>query len=55
MCGICGIYHNDRSCKVNRQLVEDMNDLLDHRGPDDEGYYFNANIGMGMRLSLIHI
>ena len=33
-----------------------MNSALYERGPDDEGYYFKNNIGLGMRrLSIIDI
>jgi asparagine synthase (glutamine-hydrolysing) len=33
-----------------------MNNSLAHRGPDDDGYYVNANIGMAMRrLAIIDV
>lgn len=35
MCGICGIYTDKISLKEN---IISMNNLLRHRGPDDEGY-----------------
>ncbi len=36
MCGICGIYaFND---VIDPSVVHRMNQILKHRGPDDEGY-----------------
>lgn len=53
MCGICGIYSDD---KVERDLLVKMNNLLKHRGPDDEGYYLKDNFGFAMkRLSIIDL
>ena len=53
MCGICG--------KISKQGVslEDirrMNDVIVHRGPDDDGYYVDRMAGLGMRrLSIIDL
>jgi len=51
MCGICGIFgFNDE------KLVKEMTRILAHRGPDDEGFYFDTDIGLGhRRLSVIDI
>lgn len=50
MCGICGFNWEDRS------LLQKMNSILEHRGPDDHGYYFNRNISLGhRRLSIIDL
>ena len=55
MCGICGWLSLDGS-PVNRIVVEQMAARLAHRGPDDEGYYFNQTIGLGQkRLSIIDL
>jgi len=40
MCGICGII-NFNGKPISRNLIQQMNNTLIHRGPDDEGYYFN--------------
>ena len=40
MCGICGIVDFSGTA-VNQDLVRQMSNTLTHRGPDDEGYYFN--------------
>ncbi len=55
MCGICGIYRFDGQ-DVKQEDVTRMNQIMIHRGPDDEGYYINKTIGLGMRrLSIIDI
>lgn len=36
MCGICGWLNTN--CKVDGSVVERMNNVSKHRGPDDEGY-----------------
>ena len=56
MCGINGII----SSKQNSQLinvVSKMNDIIIHRGPDDDGLFnFDNRVFMGMRrLSIIDL
>jgi asparagine synthase (glutamine-hydrolysing) len=56
MCGIAGIYSKDEMKSVDRHLLKRMCDLMRHRGPDDEGYYVERNVGLGMRrLSIIDL
>lgn len=48
MCGICGIsMKNGKPVQPND--IKKMCDVMTHRGPDDEGFYFIKNIGLGMR------
>ncbi len=55
MCGIVGIA-NANSRTASREIIERMNACIVHRGPDDDGFYVNENIGLGMRrLSIIDI
>lgn len=54
MCGICGIV--EKKSDVDRSILKRMNDSLYHRGPDDEGFYINKNVGLASRrLSIIDI
>ena len=56
MCGICGIFHSDRTEAVNRDLLLTMNGQMAHRGPDDDGLFVDGNAGLAMRrLSIIDI
>ena len=51
MCGICGIAGFE-----DKKLVKEMAGLITHRGPDDDGFYFDKNIGLASRrLSIIDI
>lgn len=53
MCGIAG-YLTDRD--PGEELLSRMCDVLRHRGPDDEGYYRDGSLRMGMRrLSIIDV
>ncbi len=56
MCGINGIFHRNNQQVVSRTLLEMMANTLDHRGPDDKGFYANQSIGLGQtRLSIIDL
>jgi asparagine synthase (glutamine-hydrolysing) len=56
MCGICGIFYTDRARRVERDTLTEMNERIVHRGPDDDGFLVEANIGLAMRrLSIIDI
>jgi len=51
MCGICGFYGFG-----DKNLIKRMCKVLTHRGPDDEGYFYDKNITLGVRrLSIIDI
>jgi asparagine synthase (glutamine-hydrolysing) len=55
MCGITGIY-NFKGAAIDRDLLHEMMGQLRHRGPDGEGSYVSAGIGLGhRRLSIIDI
>ncbi len=52
MCGIIGIVNKNRP--VNMNVLKDMADTLNHRGPDDEGHIIIDNLGFyHKRLSII--
>jgi asparagine synthase (glutamine-hydrolysing) len=51
MCGICGFTGTE-----DISLIKAMTQLLEHRGPDDEGYYNDGLINCGFRrLSIIDL
>jgi len=53
MCGINGILKFNQD-KVDQNQLLKMRDVLEHRGPDDAGFYIQDNIGLGhRRLSII--
>jgi asparagine synthase (glutamine-hydrolysing) len=56
MCGICGIFYPDPNQSVDRAILANMNRQIAHRGPDDEGFFVDKNIGLAMRrLSIIDV
>jgi asparagine synthase (glutamine-hydrolysing) len=56
MCGICGIIYRDRNRLIRADILQDMSQKIVHRGPDDDGYFVEKNIGIAMRrLSIIDI
>jgi asparagine synthase (glutamine-hydrolysing) len=56
MCGICGKLAFDHREIISPSLVKAMADTIQHRGPDDEGYYVSGPVGLGFRrLSIIDL
>ena len=55
MCGIVGLVRSD-GLDVDQGLLGRMCNAIRHRGPDDDGFYVNGPIGLGMRrLSIIDV
>ena len=55
MCGIAGIVRNDGR-PIDEQLLSRMCNAIRHRGPDDDGFYINGSVGLGMRrLAIIDL
>jgi asparagine synthase (glutamine-hydrolysing) len=59
MCGITGIYHyGGAEPALNQALLARMARSMEHRGPDDEGFYVNHDrrLGLGFRrLAIIDL
>ncbi|WBO24123.1 XrtA/PEP-CTERM system amidotransferase [Sphingomonas abietis] len=56
MCGIAGIFHLDTPKPVDPARVKQMLDVIAHRGPDGEGVWTAAGVGLGQRrLAIIDI
>ncbi|MBD3346452.1 MAG: asparagine synthase (glutamine-hydrolyzing) [Chitinivibrionales bacterium] len=55
MCGICGIFdYNNR--QIDKAILKKMTDVMIHRGPDDQGHFVDAAVGLGhRRLSIIDL
>jgi asparagine synthase (glutamine-hydrolysing) len=59
MCGICGIV--ERNGPIDHQALKRMTAAIQHRGPDDEGFYVapeegQTGVGLGFRrLSIIDL
>ena len=56
MCGICGQFNFVDGEPVYPALIGRMTRSIIHRGPDDEGSYFDGSLGFGFRrLSIIDL
>jgi asparagine synthase (glutamine-hydrolysing) len=56
LCGICGVFEYKNQNKIDKDALGKMSSVIEHRGPDDEGFYTESSIGLGMRrLSIIDL
>lgn len=56
MCGITGIWNYKTGQPVNCDRLQSMTNLLAHRGPDGDGFYYDSSLGLGhRRLSIIDV
>lgn len=60
MCGIAGFFNNKTNYEGEREkwntVLEKMNQVQKHRGPDGEGIYLKSNCGLAhVRLSIIDL
>jgi asparagine synthase (glutamine-hydrolysing) len=56
MCGFSGILNYQRAQPVDQAAIRRMTKVIAHRGPDDEGFYFDGPLGLGFRrLSIVDL
>lgn len=59
MCGICGVIGHKTDNKIQEDIIRRMCKELQHRGPDDEGFYLkNGRMSVGLghrRLKIIDL
>lgn len=56
MCGIAGILEFGKDLHVDSGVLRRMCDVMAYRGPDDDGFFTQGNIGLGMRrLSIVDL
>src|SRR5271165_7184353 len=56
MCGIAGILEFGRDARASASALREMCRVITHRGPDDEGFYTDGCLGIGMRrLSIVDL
>ena len=54
MCGIVGVLNDAQP--VSRELLQEMTEVIAHRGPDDDGLYTDGPVGLGnRRLAIIDL
>ena len=56
MCGIAGILLFSNDPHADPATLHAMCRVMEHRGPDDEGFYVNGPVALGMRrLSIVDL
>lgn len=56
MCGLTGMFDTRGRRPIDAAVLARMNDSLTHRGPDEEGVYLDAGVGLAhRRLSIIDL
>jgi asparagine synthase (glutamine-hydrolysing) len=56
MCGIAGVMKFGAGARADSVALRRMCDVIAHRGPDDDGFYTDGPVGIGMRrLSIIDV
>ncbi|HZT71554.1 MAG TPA: asparagine synthase (glutamine-hydrolyzing) [Terriglobia bacterium] len=56
MCGICGVFNFGTREPADKFLLKRATDAMVHRGPDDEGFHLDGELGLGnRRLSIIDL
>jgi asparagine synthase (glutamine-hydrolysing) len=56
MCGIAGVVEFAKDSRVNLESLRQMCAAMVHRGPDDDGFYVQGPVGLGMRrLSIVDL
>ena len=56
MCGVVGIYSFDKEQPINQAILEKMNLVQHHRGPDEDGVHIEPGVGLAhKRLSIIDL
>ena len=53
MCGFVGFTNLKENITQNRNILENMNQTLSKRGPDEDGYYIQDNIAMGHKRLIV--
>ena len=56
MCSILGLVDFNKNFLNQKKNIYDLNKILSHRGPDDEGFFYDENVALAFnRLSIIDL
>ena len=53
MCGFVGFANFKKDISDNKNILENMNDTLSKRGPDEEGYYIDKNVALAHKRLIV--
>lgn len=53
MCGFVGFVDYKKNVSNYKEFLYNMNETLIKRGPDEDGYYINENVGLGHKRLIV--
>lgn len=53
MCGIVGIVNYKRDLSNDYPLIKNMNNTLENRGPDEDGYFSDEHVCFGHKRLIV--
>lgn len=53
MCGFVGFVDFEKDISQNTKILENMNNCLAKRGPDEEGYYIDKRVALAHKRLIV--
>ena len=53
MCGFVGFVDFEKDISQNTKILENMNNCLSKRGPDEEGYYIDKHVALAHKRLIV--
>ena len=53
MCGFVGFANFENYVSKKRNILENMNNTLSKRGPDEDGYYIDNNVALAHKRLIV--
>lgn len=53
MCGFVGFANFKKNVSKDKNILENMNNKLSRRGPDEHGYYIDNNVGLAHKRLIV--
>ena len=55
MCGIAGLFDLNGKREFSRELLQTINDIQQHRGPDEAGLHLEPGAAAAIRAGGVHL
>lgn len=53
MCGFVGFVNYKENISNQKNILENMNNCLSRRGPDEQGYYINTHVALAHKRLIV--
>ncbi len=53
MCGLVGYVNYTKDISNYKHIIEDMNQTLSKRGPDEEGFFIDKHVNLGHKRLIV--